>query len=152
MVGGVPEGFVEASYQGIVSIRGPAGSVPVILLKDANERTMAIPLASLESDLIRRTLSGNNEGPQPYHTLIACLGKLDTTFGEVRILYSGEFDLPTRIMLRSASGTEIEVTVPCGDGIAYSQLARVPIYVAEELISAVGACAAEAGIGIPNRR
>jgi bifunctional DNase/RNase len=145
-VGIFREGFVEVKYHGVVSIKGSAGALPVILLKDAAERTMAIPLANLESDLIRHTLGGSNEGPQPYRALIACLGKLGAALGDVRIRYSSEFDLPTQLVLHLASGQEIEVAVSCGDGIAYAQIAQIPIYVAEELMSAVGARAGEAGM------
>ena len=146
----VHKNFVKVSYQGIVNIRGPAGAMPVILLKDAKKRTMAIPLTGLESDLIQRALSRSNEGPQLYNTLITCLEKLDVSFIELRILYSKEFDLPTRLILRSASDRDIELVVHCGEGIAYAQLARVPIYVSEELISSVGASAGEAGTSNPS--
>jgi len=134
----ISKDYIKVTYQGIVNIRGSERALPVILLKDAKERTMAIPLGDLESDLIRHTLDGNKEGPQPYQNLIACLLKLDVAFRKVHILYSNEYDLPTRLILRPGSGPDIEVPVPCADGIACAQTAHVPIYVSERLISAIG--------------
>lgn len=133
----VPEGFVEVSYQGVVNVRGEDGNIPVILFKDEKERTMAVPLERLEAELLRHTLSGNNEGPQPYRSLLSCLDKLGVELGVVRILYNSEFDLPTRLILRPKSGQEIEVSISCGEGIACAQLAGAPIYVAEELMAAI---------------
>ena len=134
----VPEDFIRVTYQGIVNIRGSKRALPVILLNDAKERTMAVPLGDLEYNLIRHTLDGNKDGPQPYQNLIACLLRLGVTFRKVHILYSDEYDLPTQLILRPASGPDIEVPVPCADGIICAQMAHVPIYVSERLISAIG--------------
>lgn len=139
----VPEDFVEVSYQGIVSIKGPECAFPVILLKDANKRTMAVPLGGREADLIRHALdessTGKREGPQPYLNLIACLSKLDIAVREVRIRYSDDFDLPTYLVLSQDRDRTTEVLVPCGDAIAYARIAQAPIYVEEELLAAIGA-------------
>jgi bifunctional DNase/RNase len=140
-----PKDFIEVSYNGIVNIRGPSGSLPVILLKDDRGRTMAIPITSLESDLLRHALEGSDKGPLFYQTLPACLSKLHATLVEVRILYSSDYDLPTRLLLHDAHGREIEITIPCPDGIAYAHLTQAPILVAEKLMTAVCASSGEAG-------
>jgi bifunctional DNase/RNase len=117
----VPDGFVEVSFQGIVNIKGPECALPVILLKDAGKRTMAIPLGGMEADLIRHALdespAENRKGPRPYLNLIACLSKLDAAVQE----------------------RTTEVLVPCSEAVACARLAQAPIYVEEELLAAIGA-------------
>jgi bifunctional DNase/RNase len=143
----IPDGFTEVHCQGVVSIRGPESALPVILLRDAKERTVAIPLGNLESDLIRHVLSGSEGGPQPYHNMLTCFSKLGATLREVRILFNDEFDFPTTLIIQTSSGEEIEVVVPCGDGITYAWLAQASIYIAEKLMSAIGANATHAHLG-----
>jgi len=136
-VSAVIDGFTEVSCQGIVNVRGETANIPVILLKDERERTMAVPIGWLEAGLMRRVLKANSGLLQPYRSLLACLDKLGVELKAVYILHSSDFDLPTRLILRPESGQDIEVDVSCSEGIACARIAAVPIYVAEQLMSAI---------------
>ncbi len=141
-MGSVPEPCVQVRYRGVANVRGETGNIVVALLKDEQERTMAVPLTSLEANLLEHTLDGNDEAPeppQPYRTLLACFDKLGVELGVVRIDHTDEYDLPTHLILRPKSGQDVEVDVSCCDGILYAELARVPLFVSDELVSAIGA-------------
>lgn len=134
----VPKGCIEVKYQGVVKLRGETSMIPFIMLKDGKERTVAVPLDTLEETLIKHALNENNEGPQPYRTLVSCIEGLSASVDAVHILYSAEFDLPTRLILNIKSRDKVEVDVPCVEGIACALLSEAPIYISEELIAAIG--------------
>jgi bifunctional DNase/RNase len=137
----VPTNMVEVSCQGIASIRGPAANMPIFMLKDKQERSIAIPLSRLQSELLQHTLGGNIEDPQPpqpYRTLLSCFEKLGVELGAVHIHFTSEYDLPTHLILRPKSVPDFEVAIPCSDGIVYSKLSGVPIYVDEKLMATIG--------------
>jgi bifunctional DNase/RNase len=145
----VPTEMVEVSCQGIVSLRGEAADNPLFMLKDAQQRSIAIPLIRLESELLQHTLGGNpNEpqSPQPYRNLILCLKKTGVELGAVHIHYNSEYDLPTHLILRSESGKDFEVSVSCCDGIIYSKITGIPIFVDEQLMATIGAVPSDSEI------
>ena len=108
----VIDSFTKVSCQGIVNVRGETANIPVILLKDDRERTMAVPLKWLEAGLMQCVMGRNNRSPQPYHSLLACLNKLGAELKAVYIHHSSEFDLPARLILSVKSGDKAEVDVP----------------------------------------
>ena len=127
-------------------MRGDNSNIAVILLKDEKERTIAVPLERLEESLLQHALGGDDEAPQPFRTLLYCLDKLGVELGAVRILFNNELDLPTHLILRPKSGRIVEVPVSCCEGIACAHLKGAPIYVAEELMSAISARLPQAGV------
>ena len=133
----VPKGCVELKYQRVVRLRGEESMIPFALLKDEKERTMAVPLDPLEEALIQHALNGDNEGPQLYRTLVSCIEGLGASVDAVHILYSAEFDLPTRLILSIKSRDKVEVDVPCVEGIACALLSEAPIYISEELMASI---------------
>ena len=138
----VPTEMVEVSCQGIASLRGEAAEHPLFMLKDAQQRSIAIPLIRLESELLQHTLGGNPDelqSPQPYRNLVSCLEKMGVGLGAVHIHYNNEYDLPTHLILRPKNGPDFQVSISCCDGIIYSKLARIPIFVDEQLMATIGA-------------
>ena len=149
----VPTNMVEVSPQGIVSLRGAAAESPLFMLNDKQKRSIGIPLGRLESELLQHTLGGNIEelqSPQPYRALLSCLDKMGVALGAVHIHYNNEYDLPTHLILRPKSGEDFEVAVPCSDGIIYSKLRGVPIYIDEELMATIGTRQADGSPDIQN--
>ncbi len=137
----VPKGCIELSYQRVVRVRGEENMIPLALLKDEQERTMAVPLDPLEETLIQHALNGNSKGPKPYHTLVLCLRELGVNVNAVHILYNDELDLHTRLILSKKSGGKVEVDIPCVEGITCAQLSKAPLYIAEELMASISASA-----------
>jgi bifunctional DNase/RNase len=128
--------MVEASYQGMLNLRGTDSILPVFILKDKQGRSIAIPLSRFEAELLQHITNGETNDsipPQPFGTLLSCLDRLDVKLSAVHIHFSREYDLPTQLILRPRSGPELELDIPAGEGIAYAWLAGVPIYVDEEL-------------------
>jgi len=93
----VPEGCIKVNFQKVVRVRGETSMVSLALLKDEQERTMAVPLNPLEETLIQYALNGNSNGPKPYNTLVFCLKELGFNVNAVHILYNDELDLHTRL-------------------------------------------------------
>ena len=138
----VPTGMVEVAPIGVVRVLGSSLAMPVYMLMDEQERNMAVPLTRLESDLLQHTLDGNidlQQAPQPHRALISCLEKMSAALDAVYIHYSSELDMPTRLVLRSRGGNSFQVDVPVSDGIIFARLTGSPIFVDEELMSAIGA-------------
>ena len=138
----VPTDMVEVSCQGIVSLRGEAADHPLFMLRDSQKRSIAIPLTRLESELLQHTLGGDpNEpqSPQPYRNLLSCLKKTGVELGAVHIHYNTEYDLPTHLILPPNPGRDFEVSISCCDGIIYSKITGIPIFVDEQLMATIGA-------------
>lgn len=137
----VPKGCIKVNFQRVVRVRGEDNMIPFALLKDEQERTMAVPLDPIEENLFQLALNGNSKGPKPYHTLVFCLRELGVNVNAVHILYNDELDLHARLNLTTKSRGKVEVDIPCIEGIACAQLSKAPIYIAEELMASISASA-----------
>jgi bifunctional DNase/RNase len=131
----VPNGFVRVRYKGVTRVSGTSGPIPVILLQDDNERTIAIPIHPFEADLFHRSLQINDEYPQPYRSLLNCLKVLGVKLNAVHILYTDQLDFQTYLILQPDEGDKLEINVNCSEGIAYAELSGAPVYVAEKIMA-----------------
>ena len=134
-----PGGFVRVRYKGVTRISGTSGPISVILLKDDDERTIAIPVHPFEADLFYRSLQINDEGPQPYRSLLNCLKALGVKLNAVHILYTDQLDFQTYLILHPNEGDKLEINVGCSEGIAYAELSGAPVYVAEKIMADISA-------------
>ncbi len=138
----VPAGMVEVAPIGVVRIFGSAAAMPVYMLMDELERNIAVPLTKLEADLLQHTLDGNidiHEAPQPHRAFLSLMEKTGAQLDAIYIRYNQELDMPAQLVLRPRIGDSFQVDVPASDGIIFARLAGSPIFVDEELMSAVGA-------------
>ena len=134
--------MIEVAPVGLVRILGSAIAMPVYMLMDELERNIAVPLSKLESDLMQHTLDGNidtHQSPQPYRAFLSLIEKTGAALDAVYIRYNSELDMPTQLVLRPRSGNSFQLDVPVSDGIIFARLTGSPIFVDEELVSAVGA-------------
>ena len=141
-----PGGFVQVWYQGLVKVRTPWSSMPVLLLRDRSGRTLAITLGALEARLLHQDLEGEDKTPRPYRLLLACLEGLGVKLVAVRILNSPPLEFRTHLILCPKVSLEVEVQAPCAEAVICAKLAGAPIYVANELMAAVSADPFESGM------
>ncbi len=134
----IPIGMVEVGAQGLVKIRTASGPMPVFMLMDEQQRSIAIPLTQLELELLQHTLEGERQAPpQPYRTMLDVLAKLEVKLEAVYIRYDEAFTLPTALLLRPGKGESFEVATTAADSIVYAHLAGTAILIDEELMSAI---------------
>ena len=133
----IPAGCIEVIYQGITYIRGDEKNISIILLKDERERSMAVPLQDLEVELIHRSLQDIDEEFQPYRLLLTCLKELGMALHSIRILNTPDFDLSTQLILHWKGYPDVKVIASCSEAVACAVIAKVPIYVEEELMKAI---------------
>ncbi len=134
----IPTGMVEVGAQGIVKIRTAEGPMPVFMLMDEQQRSIAIPLSPLELELFQHTLEEEAPAPpQPYRTLLSVFARLGVKLEAVYIRYDEACTLPTALILRSRQGESFEVAATAADSILYAYLAGAPILIEEELMSAI---------------
>ncbi|UCG54124.1 MAG: bifunctional nuclease family protein [Dehalococcoidia bacterium] len=140
----IPKDCVELKYQRVVRLRGQESMLPFALLEDGQKRTIAVPLDPLEAALIQLIHKGNSSSPKPYNTLVSCLCELGFNVKAVEILYNDEIDLYARLILSKELEGNVEIEIPCVEGIACAQLSKAPIYVSRELMSSISADAPQA--------
>lgn len=136
--------FVQVWYYGLAKVRMSWGLMPVILLRDSNGRTVAIPLNALEAELIIQNLEQEYKAPQPYRFFLSCLENVGVELVAVRIFNSPALEFRTGLIFRPKAGTEVELSAPCAEAVACATLAEAPIYVDVSLMEAIsnGPCGA----------
>ncbi len=119
-----------------VAVGGEEQRIPVMLLRDARERVVRVPIGSCEAFAIQLALSQQVvPRPMTHDLALRLLERLSATLTHVIVDSLSAHHVHATIYLQAAEG-EVTMDARPGDAVALALRADAPIYAKEDILAA----------------